>query len=150
MPIAFIIIGIMLVVTGAQDTHVQFGRQVVSDITGKKGFAVWMLAIWFIGAIGAVESLRPLSKAFMTLIIVGIILANPAFFTNFLAAVQQGPISPQPVQNSQGLGSAITSAATGAAKAGGNAVAETSTSAALSSGNTFMNAGFALFKFLGF
>lgn len=94
MPFALIMIGLILVVTGAQDTYAAMGQQLRKDFTGDGNFVFWVAAIGTIGAIGYIEPLRPLSRAFMTLIIVAVLIANPKFFSQLSDALKQGPISP--------------------------------------------------------
>jgi multisubunit Na+/H+ antiporter MnhG subunit len=91
MPFALIVIGAALFMSGIMDTYKQLGAQVRKDATG---YGLWSLAIIMIGSIGYFEPLKPFSRAFLTLIIIGILIANPKFFTEVQNAVKQGPISP--------------------------------------------------------
>lgn len=92
MPFAFVAIGLVLVMAGIQDTHAQLGSQLRKDFVG--GYMQWVLAIVLIGSLGYIDAVRPLSRAFLTLIIVGMLVANPNFFTEVQKAVREGPISP--------------------------------------------------------
>jgi hypothetical protein len=94
MPFALVLIGIILVVTGAKDTHVQLGQQLQKDFTGDGNFVFWVAAVGSVGALGYIEPLRPLSRAFMVLIIVAVLIANPKFFTELSSALKEGPIAP--------------------------------------------------------
>jgi len=93
MPFAFVFVGLVLVLTGIQDTYTQLGSQLRKDFNS--GFSMWVLAILLIGSLGYIEPIRPISKAFLTLIIVAMLIANPKFFTEVQNAVKQGPIAPQ-------------------------------------------------------
>jgi hypothetical protein len=158
VPIILIIIGLMLVVTGLQDTYVQMGRQIKTDVTG--GFGMFALALGMLAVLGQFETFRPFAKAFMALVIIAILLANPGFFGNLKTAVQQGPISPQPVQGGGGISAAANEFGgsidksvenlSSALGTGGNIAATASTASAIGAGNTFLNAGKALFAFFGF
>lgn len=90
MPYVLIMIGVVMVVTATQNTYAQFGRQLQSDSIG---FAKFAAAIGIVGAAGYVEDLRGLSRAFMGLIILSIVLANGknGLFSNISKAISQGP-----------------------------------------------------------
>jgi hypothetical protein len=87
MPFALIIIGLLLVVTGANDTYKQTGSLLVGDLTGPGNFTYWILAFGSLGAIGYNETLRPFSRAFMVLIFVALIVRNGGFFDKFSKAI---------------------------------------------------------------
>jgi hypothetical protein len=76
MPFIIILFGAFLVVAGLQGTLSELGTLLIGDLKGTNGFAVWMLAFFLIGSVGYVPKLKPLSDAFLFLIIVGIIFAN--------------------------------------------------------------------------
>jgi len=90
MPFALTIIGMLLIVTGFQNTYAALGAQVAGDFTGKNNFIYWFVAIAVVGAIGYAKPLQNFSRAFMALIIVSIFLSNKGFFTKFNAALSSG------------------------------------------------------------
>lgn len=97
MPILFTIIGLLLIVTGVQNTHKQFSVTLGNDLVGDAnhaGFIWWIAAIGSVGAIGYIGHLRTISRLFLVLIIIGMLVANPAFFTEVNKAVKEGPIKP--------------------------------------------------------
>lgn len=94
MPFALVLIGLVLIVTGAKNTHRAFGRTLVGDFTGPANFTYWLAAIGSIGALGYIEKIRPFSRAFMVLIIVAMFLANGGFFDRLQQALRTGPIAP--------------------------------------------------------
>jgi hypothetical protein len=89
MPFALVLIGLALVVTSAQDTYVQLGRQLRSDFTGQGSFIYWAGAIGMAGAIGYVDALRKLSVALLVLV-----LKHSDFFSKFTTGIKQGPSHP--------------------------------------------------------
>lgn len=92
MPFAFIIVGIVLVVAGVRGTSGQLLTLLKGDLTGKNSYLYWMASILILGALGYDEDIRPLSRAFMTLVIVVLILRNGGFFSLFnqaLATISQ-------------------------------------------------------------
>lgn len=94
MPFALLLIGLVLVITSAQDTYVALGRQVRKDFTGNGSFLWWMIAIVMVGAIGYIEKLRGFATAFMALILIVLVLKNKGAFTGFVSALKKGPIAP--------------------------------------------------------
>ena len=92
MPFIFIIVGVVFITAGVRGTSSQLLTLLEGDITGKNNFAFWILSILVIGAIGYIEDLRSLSRAFLVLVILGLILNEDkngagGFFQNFQAAV---------------------------------------------------------------
>ena len=74
MPFVFIIIGAVFLVSGVRGTSSTLVTLVEGDITGSNAFGYWILAILAIGALGYVEDLRALSRAFLALVLVVLIL----------------------------------------------------------------------------
>jgi hypothetical protein len=79
MPFALIIIGVVLLISSARNTLTnQQGtglyQLLASDFTGSDNFIYWAVAILLIGALGYVPKLKPLSVAFMTLVILVLFL----------------------------------------------------------------------------
>jgi hypothetical protein len=102
MPFALIVIGLLLVVTSAKDTHVQFGTQVAKDFTGENNFFVWILAIGIIGFVGYIEKLKPLSNAFLVLVLLAMVLSNSKR-GDFLTLLKNGVMHPvAPTKTAQG------------------------------------------------
>ncbi len=92
MPIALLIIGALLIVSGAEGKTKALGSHLASDFVGtngSKGFAVWVLALVAIGAIGYVPRAKPLSDAFLALIIVVIFLDNNQNSSGFFANITE-------------------------------------------------------------
>lgn len=106
-----------MIVTGVKGTYAQFGQQVVSDFTGSQPFTYWVFAIVGIGVLGYIDALRTVSRLFLALILVSMVLANRGFFAQLTDALKQGPIAPQaPASSSSGsssLSSAISAIASG-------------------------------------
>lgn len=99
MPIVFGLVGILLLVSGVRGTVVGSNPSLVSlvkdDFSGKPSYWEWMLAIFFVGLIGYVKQLAPLSRAFMVLIIVVLLLHEKGFF----AKLTEGFSAPLPIDN---------------------------------------------------
>jgi hypothetical protein len=93
MPFALIIIGVVLLISSARNTLTnQQGtglyQLLASDFTGSDNFIYWAVAILLIGALGYVPKLKPLSVAFMTLVILVLFLKKgTGVFSQFVSAV---------------------------------------------------------------
>lgn len=85
-----------MIVSGVRDTHMQFGAQLKSDLTGPNNFLSYALAIFIVGALGYIDKLRGVSSAFMALIIISMLLSNRGVFQKFQEALAQGPETPTP------------------------------------------------------
>lgn len=99
MPFALAIIGIVLLSAAIQNTQGTLYDLLKSDITGPNSFLYWLVIILLVGALGYIEKLRPLSIAFMSLLIIVLFLkkgdpvtgAGGGFFNQF--TTQLGQIS---------------------------------------------------------
>ncbi len=99
MPFVFGIAGIVLIITGILGTVTKSTPNLVdllkSDFTGKPNYVEWMLAIFLIGSIGYIDALKPLSKAFMALIVIVLVLSNKGFFPMLVQEIQSASQTPQ-------------------------------------------------------
>lgn len=91
MPFALVTIGLIMVVTGARDTHTQLASSIREDFIGPQSFLWWIAAIGAVGSLGYVKSLRPFSHAFMALILISMVLSNEGLFTKLTDALNKGP-----------------------------------------------------------
>lgn len=93
MPFAFIFAGIILLAAGARGTSASLLTLLQGDLTGTNNFFYWVIAIVLIGSIGYVDELKGLSRAFLVLVIIGLILnedkqsGTGGFFTKFNSAI---------------------------------------------------------------
>jgi FtsH-binding integral membrane protein len=87
MPFAFIFVGLVLIISGVRGTSSQLTTLLKSDLTGKKNFIYWGLSILVIGSLGYVDEIKPLSRAFLVLVLVVLILSNGGFFQLFNQAI---------------------------------------------------------------
>jgi hypothetical protein len=94
MPFAFILVGLVLVISGVKDTSAQLLSLLNGDLRGQNNYIYWMLSIAVVGSLGYIESFRPFSRALLVLLIVVLVLSNDkngssGFFTNFQSALSQ-------------------------------------------------------------
>lgn len=95
MPLVILIIGLMLFVSGMRNTQDEFLNLIKSDFTGgqnSNGFLSWMLAIAAIVGIGYYKPVRPISDAFLLLVIIILFLSNKGVASQFVA--QTSNLSP--------------------------------------------------------
>ncbi|MDE2019753.1 MAG: hypothetical protein KGJ13_05415 [Patescibacteria group bacterium] len=90
MPYALILAGAILVVSGVRNTQGQLWSLVQNDFTGNNGFIVWVAAIAIVGGMGYIPKLRPLSIAFMTLLLIVLVISNQGVFAQLQQFVQSG------------------------------------------------------------
>lgn len=93
MPFVLLGVAIVFLVTGVRGTQDDLIALLKDDFTGKDNFFVFFAAILFIGALGYIEDIKPLSDAFLLLVIVTIIISNKGLFNKFqtqFAALKSG------------------------------------------------------------
>ena len=83
MPLLFIGLGIVFILTGLKGDASQLWELVKGDFSGPNNYVYWMLSILALGAMGYVESLQKLSRLFIVLIVIVLLLDNNGFFAHF-------------------------------------------------------------------
>jgi len=94
MPFALLIIGIVLLIAAVRGTHSDLFALVKGDFIGPNNFIFWTVSILIIGSVGYIPKLKPLSVAFLVVVILVLILTkgNPTqatggFFEKFTSAI---------------------------------------------------------------
>lgn len=92
MPFAFIIIGIVLLVSGIRGSASSLVTLLKGDLTGSDNFIYWILAILAIGSLGYIEDLKGLSRAFLALVLIVLVIVEDkgtsgGFFAEFTKGV---------------------------------------------------------------
>lgn len=97
MAFAFLFAGLLLLVSGVRGTQDDLFKLVRSDFTGPGNFINWAGAVILIGLVGYIRPLRPVSQAFLVLLIVVLLLTkgNPkmpqgGFFAQLFAQLKAG------------------------------------------------------------
>jgi len=95
MPFALLIIGAVLLVSAIRNTQGDLFTLVSGDFTGQNNFIFWLVAILIIGAVGYIPKVKPLSVAFLSLVVLVMFLAkgdptkaSGGFFEKFTAGLQ--------------------------------------------------------------
>ena len=87
--------------TAFQGTESQFFTQLKNDLfggNGQSGFVFWAVAIGVVGGIGYIPGFKPLSNAFLILLLIVLFLASAknrqgGFFAAFQQQLQTIPVS---------------------------------------------------------
>jgi hypothetical protein len=87
MPFLFIVTGLVMVISAARNTYPQLLQLLKDDVTGQNNFVYWMAAILGIGALGYIPDLKPVSRAFLVLVVIVLILKNGGVFNQFVSAL---------------------------------------------------------------
>lgn len=90
MPYVLILVGGILLVSGIRNTYGQLWTLVKNDFTGTNSFLPWIAAIAVVGGLGYVPKLRPLSIAFLTLLLLVLVLSNGGIFQKLQQFVTSG------------------------------------------------------------
>jgi hypothetical protein len=76
MPLLLIGSGLVLVLTGIKGNANSLYKLVASDFTGPNSFIYWVVSILILGALGYIKGLENLSKLFMILVVIVLLLDN--------------------------------------------------------------------------
>jgi hypothetical protein len=101
MPFIFLLIGAALVASGVRNTQGRLGQLIAADFTGPNNFWFWIAAIGVVGSIGYVPGARGMSRAFLLLILIVMVLSDQGFFAKAVATIeglQPTPATPAPGQ----------------------------------------------------
>lgn len=114
MPFALVTVGLLLIVTGFQNTYAAFGKQVENDFTGPGNFIYWLIAIGVVGAVGYSKTFETPSRAFIALIIIAMFVKNDSgVFAKLTAQISSGTTG-----EANTIGAPLTGA-TGSGSSGG-------------------------------
>ena len=111
MPLALVLLGILFLTAavrgdkcdGQQCSDLLFST-LKDDFTGPNNFIYWGIALFIIGAAGYYKPLKPLSNAFLILVIVVLLLSNRGFFEKFMYAIGTTRTAPQGKDNASWIG----------------------------------------------
>lgn len=80
MPLLFIGTGLILVLTGLKGDPAKLWALVQGDFSGPHNFTYFAFSILVLGALGYIDSLRNLSRVFIVLVVLVLVLDNKGFF----------------------------------------------------------------------
>lgn len=76
MPYILLLFGVPMFVSGVRGTEQDLWTLVKGDFTGSNSFLLWVAAIAVVGGAGYIKPLKPLSVAFMTLLLLVLFISN--------------------------------------------------------------------------
>jgi hypothetical protein len=74
MPFALLFVGLLLLIAGVKNTQDTLFTTVKGDFQGSNNFIYWFVAIMIIGGLGYIPKLKPISTAFLALVIIVLFL----------------------------------------------------------------------------
>jgi hypothetical protein len=90
----FFLVGFMLIIVAWRKKEDDLWKLLKSDFTGNDNFFYWVLAIIILVSLGSFKPLRPVSNAFLGLVLLVIVLApyrqGRDLFTEFRSQIQEG------------------------------------------------------------
>lgn len=110
MPLALLLIGILFLTAAARGNKCN-GQQcsdmlfttLKSDFTGPDNFIYWGIALFIIGAAGYYKPFKPLSNAFLLLVILVLFLSNRGFFAKFMEQIGSTAVANSGVNAGQSI-----------------------------------------------
>lgn len=87
MSLPLLLLGVLFLVAAVRGKHQELFDLLKDDFTGPDNFIFWGVALWVIGAIGYYKPLRPVSSAFMVLVVLVLFLSNQGFFNRFMEQI---------------------------------------------------------------
>ena len=87
---AFLIIGLIVLVAAIRGKQTDLWNLIRSDFTGSNNFFYWVLAVILLVALGTFKPIRPITDAFLGLIILVILIGNKDLVGSFTQQVKAG------------------------------------------------------------
>ena len=88
MPLFFLVVGAGLIVVAIRNKTSDLVKLLQADFTGSGNFGIWIVAVAAIGALGTIPGMKTVSNGLLVLVVLGILLSNKGFFSQFQQAVQ--------------------------------------------------------------
>lgn len=111
MPYALLLVGAVMLVAGVRNTYGVKQPDGSPGLWGlvegdfRSGFFTWIAAIAVVGGLGYIPKLKPLSVAFMTLLLLVLVISNGGVFAKLQQFIQSGTpgggTAPVPVKTGQ-------------------------------------------------
>ena len=80
MPLLFIGSGLVLILTGVKGNPAQLWNLIEGDFSGPNNYVYWTVSILALGALGYIQQLKSLSRLFLVLVVIVLLLDNKGFF----------------------------------------------------------------------
>lgn len=110
MPLALVLLGVLFLTAAVRGNKCN-GQQcsdllfttLKDDFTGPNNFIYWGLALFLIGALGYYKPLKPLSNAFLGLVILVLFISNRGFFQKFMEQISSTTVAQSNVSANQSI-----------------------------------------------
>jgi hypothetical protein len=110
MPLALILLGVLFLTAavrgdkcnGQQCSDLLF-TTLKEDFTGPNNFIYWGIALFIIGSAGYYKPLKPLSNAFLGLVILVLFISNRGFFVKFMDQIKSTTVAQSGLSSGQSL-----------------------------------------------
>jgi len=83
MPLVLIFLGVLLIVAAYRGTQDDLFELLKGDFVGSQNFFYWIVSIFVVGAVGYIPRMKPISDAFLVLILLMLFIRNDSFFSRF-------------------------------------------------------------------
>lgn len=94
MPFVLLALGILFFIVSLQGTQGSLFTLLKSEFVGTNSFVVWAAAFVIIGLLGYIRPIRPITHAFLVLLLLVLVLTNgKGFFSQFNSALRS-PVAP--------------------------------------------------------
>jgi hypothetical protein len=87
MPIILLVIGTLFLTAAVRGKQQLLFDTLKDDFTGPHNFIYWGVSLFVIGALGYYKPMKPLSNAFLGLVIIVLFLSNRNFFDRFMSQI---------------------------------------------------------------
>lgn len=87
MPLLFIGSGLILILTGVKGDPGKLWELIAGDFAGQNNYIYWMLSILALGSLGYIAQLKSLSRLFVVLVVIVLLLDNRGFFAQLQAFI---------------------------------------------------------------
>lgn len=134
MPFVLVIVGLLFLVVAIRGTQGALFSLVKSEFQGTNSFIPWAAAIFILGAIGYVKTIKPVADGMIGLVILSMLLANKGGFFTQLNAGLQNPVAPAATTNQSVVPSVTQAASQLGGASGGSQIPNTSVPGSPNSG----------------
>lgn len=94
MAFALLFIGVIFLVSAVKGNQSDLFALLKKDFTGQDNFIYWIMAVIVIVSLGNIKAVKPVTDAFLVLILVGIVFAQyrggKDLFASFIDQVKKG------------------------------------------------------------
>lgn len=90
MGFVLIIFGVAFLLAGYHGNAKALFSQLGGEFVGTPSFGKWAIAILVIGGVGYIKPIKPISDAFLVLVLIVLFLSDKGFFAQFSSQFLQG------------------------------------------------------------